>query len=230
MKTLVVAPHPDDELLGCGGTLLRRVSEGNTIGWLLMTSIQESRGWTRERIDRRSLEIDLVRKGLHISPDHLYELNFPTAELDKLPMSDLIGKISEVFCCFEPNEVFLPYPGDIHSDHRVVFDAASSCTKWFRYPSVKRVLTYETLSETDFSLDPCGFSPNLFIDITDHLENKLRLLSIYKSELGEHPFPRSLESLKAQAILRGAQRGTQAAEAFVRVTVAQLLRRRVCLR
>lgn len=214
MKTLVVAPHPDDELLGCGGTLLRRASEGDTIGWLLMTAIQESRGWTSERIDRRALEIDRVRQGLCISPDHLYELKFPTAELDKLPMSDLVGKISNVYGSFEPNEVLLPYPGDIHSDHRVVFDAASSCTKWFRYPSVKRVLTYETISETDFSLDPCGFSPNLLIDITDHLDKKLSLLSIYKSELGEHPFPRSLESLKAQAILRGAQRGTQAAEAF----------------
>ena len=214
MKTLVVAPHADDELLGCGGTLLRRVGEGDTIGWLLITSIQESRGWSREKIDLRSREIDRVRKGLHISPNHLYELNFPTAELDKLPMSELVQKISNVFASFEPNEVLLPYPGDIHSDHRVVFEAASSCTKWFRYPSVKRVLTYETLSETDFSVDPFGFSPNLFIDITDHLEKKLSLLAIYKSEMGEHPFPRSLESIKAQAILRGAQRGTQAAEAF----------------
>ena len=151
MKTLVVAPHADDELLGCGGTLLRRVGEGDTIGWLLITSIQESRGWSREKIDLRSREIDRVRKGLHISPNHLYELNFPTAELDKLPMSELVQKISNVFASFEPNEVLLPYPGDIHSDHRVVFEAASSCTKWFRYPSVKRVLTYETLSETDLA-------------------------------------------------------------------------------
>lgn len=214
MKTLVVAPHPDDELLGCGGTLLRRASEGDTIGWLLMTAIQESHGWSIDRINQRALEIDFVRKGLHISPDHFYELKFPTAELDKCPMSDLVGKISYVFASFEPNEVLLPYPGDIHSDHRVAFEAASSCTKWFRYPSVKRVLTYETLSETDFSLDSSSFCPNLWIDITDHLDNKLKLLSIYKSELGEHPFPRSLESVKAQAIVRGAQRGSHAAEAF----------------
>ena len=214
MKTLVLAPHPDDELLGCGGTLLRRASEGDTIGWLLITAIKESRGWSSDQINRRKTEIDHVRQGLHISPDHLYELNLPTAELDKLPMSDLVGQISNVFTSFQPNEVLLPYPGDIHSDHRVAFDAASSCTKWFRYPSVKRVLTFETLSETDFSLDPCGFNPNLFIDITDQLEKKLRLLSIYRSELGEHPFPRSLQAVKAQAILRGAQRGSQAAEHF----------------
>ena len=214
MKILVVAPHPDDELLGCGGTLLLRASKGDTIGWLLMTSIQESRGWSCERIEQRAFEIDRVRQGLCISPEHFYELKLPTAELDQFPMSDLVGKISNVFASFEPNEVLLPFPGDIHSDHRVVFDAASSCTKWFRYPSVKRVLIYETISETDFSLDSCDFSPNLLIDITDHLEKKLRLLSIYKSEIGEHPFPRSLESLRAQAILRGAQRGTQAAEAF----------------
>tara|TARA_B100001063_G_C16776624_1_gene566026 strand:+ start:404 stop:1069 length:666 start_codon:yes stop_codon:yes gene_type:complete len=214
MKTLIVAPHPDDELLGVGGTLLRRVSEGCTVGWLLMTAITEERGWSTQRIDRRAREIELVRQGLQIAPHNFYELNFPTAELDKFPMSVLVGEISKVFESFEPEEVLLPHPGDIHSDHRVAFDSACACTKWFRYPSVKRVLTYETLSETDFSLDKNYFTPNLLIDITDYLEKKLQLLSIYKSELGEHPFPRSLKSVEAQAILRGVQRGTKAAEAF----------------
>ena len=214
MKTLVVAPHPDDELLGCGGTLLRRVSEGGTIGWLLMTSITVERGWSVERVDRRTQEIDLVRIGLQIKDHHFYKLNFPTAELDKLSMSDLVGKISEIIESFQPDELLLPHPGDIHSDHRVTFDCVSAATKWFRYPSVKRVLTYETLSETNFSLSPYSFDANLFIDISKYLEKKLELLSIYKSELGEHPFPRSLESVAAQALLRGSQRGTNAAEAF----------------
>jgi N-acetylglucosamine malate deacetylase 1 len=216
MKTLVVAPHPDDELLGCGGTLLRRVAEVGQVAWLLMTAITEGAGWSAERLQQRADEIDRVRKGLQIAPHHLYALGFPTAELDRIPMSILVGKISEVFADFQPDEVLLPYPGDAHSDHRVTFEAASACTKWFRYPSVKRVLAYETLSETDFGIDPrdTGFKPNVFVDIGVQLERKIELMKTYASEMGEFPFPRSEEALRALAQLRGSQAGYEAAEGF----------------
>lgn len=216
MRTLIVAPHPDDELLGCGGTLLRRVSESGNVGWLLMTAITKERGWSDQRIDQRTIQIEQVMQGLNVEPHHFYSLNFPTAELDQISMTDLIGNISYVFRDFKPDEVLLPHPGDVHSDHRVVFDAASACTKWFRYPSVKRVMTYETLSETEFGLNPVekSFRPNLFVDISEQLDSKLKLLSIYESELGEHPFPRSLDAVRAVALLRGSQMGVQAAEAF----------------
>ena len=217
MKTLIVAPHPDDELLGCGGTLLRRVAEGGTVAWLLMTAITEDTGWSAERIQQRAAEIDRVRKGLQVAPHHLYALGFPTAELDRIPMSILVGKISEVFADFQPDEVLLPYPGDVHSDHRVTFEAASACTKWFRYPSVKRVLAYETPSETDFGINPrdSGFKPNVFVDIGGQLEQKLELMKIYASEMGEFPFPRSEKALKTLAQRRGSQAGYEAAEAFM---------------
>jgi LmbE family N-acetylglucosaminyl deacetylase len=216
MRTMVVAPHPDDELLGCGGTLLRRVAEGGTVAWLLMTAITEKGGWSAERIQQRADEIDRVRAGLKIDPHHFYPLGFPTAELDRISMSMLVGKISEVFNDFQPNEVLLPYPGDVHSDHRVAFEAASACTKWFRYPFVRRVMAYETLSETDFGINPRdqSFRPNVYIDISIYLERKLELMSIYESELGVFPFPRSLKNIKSLASLRGSQAGFEAAEGF----------------
>jgi len=216
MKTLIVAPHPDDELLGCGGTLLRRVDEGGMVAWLLMTAITEGAGWSAERIQQRAAEIDRVRKGLQIAPHHLYALGFPTAELDQIPMNILVGKISEVFADFQPDEVLLPYPGDVHSDHRVTFEAASACTKWFRYPSIKRVLTYETPSETDIGIDTrdSGFKPNVFVDIGGQLERKIELMKIYASEMGEFPFPRSEKALRALAEQRGSQAGYEAAEGF----------------
>jgi len=216
MKTLIVAPHPDDELLGCGGTLLRRIAEGGSVAWLLMTKVTEEAGWSEERIKRRDREINRVREGLQIAPMHLYALGFPTAELDHIPMSVLVKRISEVFIDYQPDEVLVPYPGDVHSDHRVTFEAASTCTKWFRYPSVKRVLAYETLSETDFGIDPRypGFKPNVFIDISGQIKQKIELMKIYKSEMNDFPFPRSGETLKALAKLRGAQAGYLAAEAF----------------
>ena len=153
MKSLFIAPHPDDELLGCGGTFLKRVAEGYTVGWVLMTSISVDKGWTKQQVDQRNHEIDRVRHGLGISEHHLYKLDFPCAELDQLSAGTLISGLSNIIKDFQPEELFLPHPGDIHSDHRITFEAASACTKWFRYPSIKRVITYETLSETDFGLD-----------------------------------------------------------------------------
>ena len=216
MKTLVIAPHPDDELLGCGGTLLKRSHEGGTIGWLLITALTPEAGWTQEQVLRRDHEIDQVRQGLGIQPENLYRLGFQTAQLDQVPTSELISGIGRIFQEFMPEEVFLPHPGDIHSDHRITFESCAACTKWFRYPSVRRILTYETLSETDFGLDQVAgaFRPNLFVDITDHLNRKLELLGIYQSELGMHPFPRSIDAVTSQCLLRGVQRGVKAAEAF----------------
>ena len=217
MKILVIAPHPDDELLGCGGTLLRRAAEGGTIGWLLMTAITEEAGWARATIEKRAAEIEQVREGLGIQPTHFYSLGFPTTQLDRIPLTTLVSCISDVFKDFQPQEVLLPYPGDAHSDHRITFDAASSCTKWFRYPSVRRVFAYETPSETDFGIDPTKleFKPNVFIDVSKFIERKLELARLYQSEMGEFPCPRSERLLTALAQVRGAQSGFSAAESFV---------------
>jgi hypothetical protein len=99
----------------------------------------------------------------------------------------------------------------------VVFDACMACTKWFRYPFIRRVMSYETLSETDAALPGSGnpaFQPSVFFNIDDHLAAKLRIMSLYKSECGQYPFPRSPEAITALARLRGTQSGYQAAEAF----------------
>ena len=146
MKTLVIAPHPDDELLGVGGTLLRRKAEGAELAWLIVTGISTANGWKQEQVERRADEISRVIAVLGF--DHVFTLDFPTTQLDRIPVGDLVGAISGVFKAFQPEEVFVPHPSDVHTDHRAVFDAAAACTKWFRYPSVKRVLAYETLSET----------------------------------------------------------------------------------
>ena len=215
MKILVIAPHPDDELLGCGGTLLRRKSEGAILGWVIMTKISEDTGWSKNSVQERENEIEQVRKGLGVQPGHLFQLGFPTTKLDTSPMGELIAKVSEVFQTFQPEEVFIPHPGDVHSDHRITFEAVSACTKWFRYPSVKRVLAYETLSETEFSLDSGkAFQPNVFVDISQYIEQKLELLRIYASELGEFPFPRSETAIQALAQFRGSSSGFENAEGF----------------
>ena len=213
MRTIVIAPHPDDEVLGVGGTLLRRKSEGATVAWLIVTGIPSGAGWDQEKIKKRADEIRKITALFDF--DFVFELNLPATQLDNIPMIDLVAAIASVFKTFLPEEVFVPHPSDVHTDHRIVFEAVASCTKWFRYPSIRRVLAYETLSETGFGLgSDNAFRPNVFFDIELYIADKLRAMSIYSSEMGEFPFPRSHESIKALAILRGSNSGFKAAEAF----------------
>lgn len=213
MKSLVVAPHPDDEVLGVGGTLLRRKAEGATLGWLIMTKISVESGWSSEKVLKRQQEIAQITELFGF--DSVFELGYTTTQLDQIQMSELINAVSGVIESFTPNEIFVPHSSDVHSDHRVTFEAVASSTKWFRSSSIKRILAYETLSETDFGLGPnrC-FQPNIFMNIEGYLENKLRAMGIYSSEVGEFPFPRSNEAISALATLRGASSGFKQAEAF----------------
>ena len=212
-RIIVIAPHPDDETLGVGGTLLRRKAEGATIAWLIVTTISKESGWSLEKVKQRADEIERI--SLLYDFDEVYALNFQTTQLDTIPMRDIVAAVSGVFKSFKPDEVFVPHPSDVHTDHRVVFNAVSACTKWFRYPSVKRVLAYETLSETDFGLGTDqAFRPNVFVDITEFFGKKIKAMDIYASEVGDFPFPRSHEAIRALATLRGAASGFKAAEAF----------------
>jgi len=220
MKILIVAPHPDDEVLGAGGTLLRYKSEGNSIAWLIVTGITEDFGWSPEKISERDGEIAKISKFFNF--DEVYNLRLPTTKLDTLPIGDIIQKISDVIKDFSPDEVLIPHLGDIHTDHQVVHNAVLSCTKWFRYPFVKRILSYETISETDFGLDISRqFIPNVFVDISNFLDDKIKAIEIYSSEMGVFPFPRSKISIESLASYRGSSSGFKAAEAF------QLLRERI---
>jgi LmbE family N-acetylglucosaminyl deacetylase len=213
MRTIVIAPHPDDETLGVGGTLLRRKSEGASLAWLIVTSISVETGWSSEKVKQRADEIHRITQLYGF--DEVYSLNFQTTRLDTIPMSDIVEAVSEVLKKFKPEEVFMPHPVDVHTDHRVVFDAVSASTKWFRCPSVKRILAYETLSETDFGLvTGQAFHPNVFIDIEHFFSKKLQAMDIYSSEIGEFPFPRSHKAIQALATLRGSASGFKAAEAF----------------
>jgi LmbE family N-acetylglucosaminyl deacetylase len=214
-RILVAAPHPDDETLGCGGTILRAAAGDDEVHWLIVTHISEALGFSKERVATREKEIRRVADRFEVST--VTNLEFPTTRLDAIPIGDLVDAIGDVFRRVEPTTVYVPYRNDIHTDHAVVFDAVCSCTKWFRYPSIQRVLAYETLSETDFGIDPDsdGFRPNVFVDITDFLEEKVEVMNIYASEMGAHPFPRSDESIRALATLRGSASGYPAAEGFV---------------
>lgn len=214
-KVLVIAPHADDETLGCGGTILRYVELGCEVHWLIVTAVTEEHGYSNEKVKERRNEILSVSEMYGFKDVH--ELGLPPAALDKVSKGGLISAISKIITEIEPDEVFTVYRNDAHSDHEAVYDAVMSATKSFRYPFIKRVLAYETISETDFGMKPedPGFRPNVFIGITDYIDRKLEILDVFRSEMGDFPFPRSRIAVEALARLRGVQCNHKAAEAFM---------------
>jgi len=161
---VVIAPHPDDETLGCGGAILKHISQGDDVYWLIMTSMHKP-SFTSDQISTRDKEIKQVAKSYGFRDVFLSK--FPAAGLDIVPKKDLVSFVCGIFDRICPEIVYLPHPGDIHSDHEVVFAASSSCTKSFRHPYIRSVRVYETLSETEFNILPetSVFRPNLWIDV-----------------------------------------------------------------
>ncbi|MEV4882996.1 PIG-L family deacetylase [Chitinophaga ginsengisegetis] len=211
---IVISAHPDDEVIGAGGTLLKHVAKGDNVFWLIITNVFEEHGFTKERVTSRQQEIEKVATMMGFK--ETFKLDYPTMQLHPGLLTEMVPKVSAIFGKVQPEIIYVMNRSDAHSDHRVVFDAVVACTKSFRYPYVKRVLMYECLSETEFApaLPEKVFIPNYFVDITSYMETKLQIMQVYESELGEPPFPRSLSNIKALAGFRGATVGVLFAEAF----------------
>ncbi|MFN5622064.1 MAG: PIG-L deacetylase family protein [Flavobacteriales bacterium] len=213
-KVLVVSAHPDDEIIGAGGTLLKHIASGDEVCWLIITDMLASQGFDEKVIEKRTKEIDQVseKTGFKKTIKFLY----PTMTLSGESIIDMVPRLSAVMNEFQPEIIYTMNRTDAHSDHRVIFDVVMACTKSFRYPFLKKVLMYETLSETEFApaLAERAFVPNYFVDISDFFTEKVELAKIYESEFGQHPFPRSIRNLEALATFRGASCGVEYAEAF----------------
>lgn len=218
-NVLVVAPHPDDETLGCGGSILKHLANGDIVYWLIVTNAFPDKfyNWSIDMISKRQEEIDTVAKFYGLK--ETFKLNFPTTELDKIPMYKLVSSISDVIKEIHPEVIYLPNRSDVHTDHQITFKACYSSTKNFRYPFLKRILMYETLSETEFSpsLSEFAFIPNVYVDITDYFSKKIEAFKIYKSEVMDSPFPRSIYTIHALAQYRGSRIGKKYAEAFMSI-------------
>jgi LmbE family N-acetylglucosaminyl deacetylase len=213
-NVIVISAHPDDETLGVGGTILKHVANGDNVYWLIVTNILKDSGYPEAIIERRQEEIKEVEKLFGFSKT--YMLNYATMTLSSSSLIKLVPEISAIFLEVKPEIIYTLNRSDAHSDHRVIFDAIMACTKSFRYPYIKQVLMYECISETEFApaLAEKAFLPNYFVDISNFIGQKIEIMGVFKSELGEHPFPRSFENIKALSHFRGASVGVEYAEAF----------------
>jgi len=213
---LVIAPHPDDEVLGVGGTLLRHLQHGDAVHTLICTRGQTPR-FSNAQVETVQAEARRVHQFLELTGSHF--LDFPAAELDRVPGADLAGAILEVLQRVRPDTVFLPHVGDIHLDHQIIFRAAMVAARPQGAVFPRRVFCYETVSETDWYAAPStpAFVPNVFVDITRFLEKKLAACAMYVSQMKPPPHQRSIEALKALSIARGHAMNLPHAEAFMLV-------------
>jgi LmbE family N-acetylglucosaminyl deacetylase len=213
-RILVAAPHPDDETLGCGGTLLKHKQNGDELFWLIATSSDYYPGFSEDQKKQRREQIKNVYDAFGFTES--FQLNYPTTKLDQVPDLELTSAIAKIVKEVKPNVLYIPFSSDPHTDHQKIFQCSASCAKTFRYPFIKKVLMMEILSETDASISG-SFAPNVYSDISPYFEKKLEIMSLYKSEMGQFPFPRSIEAITAQANFRGAAANCKFAESFMLV-------------
>ena len=215
MNILVISVHPDDETLGCGGTMLKHRALGDTLYWLIVTQAHEPQ-WPKEVIERKVAEVERVAAAYGV--ERYVRLGFPTIRLDTVAQADLIGGIREFIGQVTPQVVYLVHGGDVHTDHHAVFLATMSVLKPFYMAQlgVARVLSYETLSSTEAAAPDHtrAFIPDVYSDITKYVAQKVAIMALYESETHPDPMPRGPSAIRALARYRGATIGVEYAEAF----------------
>lgn len=214
-RVLAISAHPDDETLGAGGTLLRHAARGDEINWIVVTEPHSK--WFSQ--DFRAAAESQVRAAAKAYSCKYQRLGFPTARLDLIAQVDLMQKIGDAIAKIRPEIVYLVHEGDVHSDHAAVFSAAMSVLKPFHMAKygVKRILSFETLSSTEAAPASSGsaFLPNTFVDITDLMDRKIAIMSIFETEKQGDFMPRGASAIRALGRYRGATIGVEYAEAFM---------------
>ena len=218
-RILVVAAHPDDEVLGCGGTIARLVSEGRKVFIVIL-----GEGMT-SRFPNGNRECDKLVKALHaksrqvaglLGAQDVFLHGYPDNRFDTVPLLDIIKSIEGVVEKVKPGAVFTHHGGDLNIDHVIAFRATLTATRPITGCPVREIYSYEVPSSTDWSFGEnwqC-FRPNVFIELNEFLEIKIDALRIYDSEIRKFPHPRSPETLNAIAKKWGSMVGIGTAEAF----------------
>ncbi|WP_061935037.1 PIG-L deacetylase family protein [Aureimonas sp. AU22] len=215
-RVLVVAPHPDDEVLGCGGTIARLGDEGCEVHVAVVTrgSLPEYDEATVARI-----RAEARASHAHLGVTQTHWLDQPAAKLGETPHSTLNGALQGIVREVRPDTLFIPFVGDVHLDHQLIFLSSLVAARPHQHEYPRRILAYETVSETNWNapyVTP-GFLPQVFVDIQNTLERKLEAMAMFASQVRPFPHERSIDALRALALVRGTRIHRSAAEAFVLV-------------
>lgn len=215
-RILIIAAHPDDEILGCGGTIARLISEGGEAHTLILGEGITSRyvkGSDKMEKDLKTLRGSIEKANRTIGINKVFPLNFPDNRFDAVPTLDIVKNIEAVKCRLNPQIIFTHHWRDLNVDHRITFNAVLTACRPIEDETVSEIYSFEIPSSTEWNY-PCTFTPNLFVDITATLAKKLAAMKQYTTELRKFPHPRSEEGIRTIAKRRGSMAGLDYAEAF----------------
>ena len=216
-KILVIAAHPDDEVLGCGGTIARLAQEGNEVHTLILGEGITSRDTTRDQTGRQEdlsqLRQQAVKANKILGVKNILFADFPDNRFDSVPLLDIVKEIEKIKDKIKPEIIFTHYGKDLNIDHQITCQAVITATRPIENEVVKEIYSFEVQSSTEWNF-PLSFSPDTFFDISKTLEVKVKALKEYESELRKYPHPRSLEGVELNAKYWGMRVGLNCAEVF----------------
>jgi N-acetylglucosaminylphosphatidylinositol deacetylase family protein len=219
-KILVVAAHPDDEVLGVGGTVLRHVAEGDTVHVMILAEGLTSRDVTRNVAECREALSELHETAQRVAESmgvsKLFMEKFPDNRMDGVHLLDVVKRIEAVVDTFTPDIVYTHHGGDVNVDHQIAHDAVLTATRPVPGSAAPNLYFFETLSSTEWQIQTSNraFLPTFFVDIEPYIEKKLEVLRLYEREMRNYPHSRSYEAVEVLAKLRGVTAGVRTAEAF----------------
>jgi len=216
-KILIISAHPDDEVLGCGGTVARLNKEGHTIYTLILGEGVTSRDDLRDikKREKNILELkgEAKKANAILGVKEVFFHDFSDNRFDTVPFLDIVKAIEKIKNQIKPDIVFTHYEKDLNIDHQITYKAVITATRPLEKETVKEIYSFEIPSSTEWSY-PLSFSPNVFYDISGTIDIKLKALKKYNSELKGYPHPRSSEGVKLIAKNWGMKVGLEYAEAF----------------
>lgn len=214
MKVLVVAAHPDDEILGIGGTVLKHSSKGDRVYVVILgegkTSRKPKRNIDENELNELKKEAANANKILGVK--EVFFADFPDNRFDSVDLLDIVKKVEEYVKNISPDLIYTHHANDLNVDHRLTFQAVMTAARPIAGSMVKKIVTYETLSSSEWVEQEKVFIPNIYSNIQKEIEQKVQAMACYKSELRQYPHPRSLEGIKILAKKRGLEAGLEYAE------------------
>jgi len=221
-KILIVASHPDDEVLGCFGTVARLIKEGYEAYTLILGEGKTSRDEQRVVEDRREdielLNSEILNANNVIGIKKVFIESFPDNRFDSVDLLDIVKVISKVKNEIQPDIIFTHYENDLNIDHQITYKAVITATRPMEDECVKEIYSFEILSSTEWNY-PLSFVPDTFFNISDSIDLKLKAMGLYKSELCNYPHPRSLEGIELNAKYHGMRIGKRFVEAFKSIRI-----------
>ncbi len=210
-KILMIAAHPDDEILGVGGTLIKHVKKGDEVYCLILGEGVTSRGAG----ETETLHKECREAGKIVGFKEIFLSKLPDNKFDSVPLLDIVKEIEKYLEKTKPDIVYTHQGGDVNIDHKLTYEAVMTACRPCNTNCPKEIYSFETLSSTEWQFnDKMQFVPNVYINIEEEIEDKIKAMKAYKSEIRDYPHPRSEKGIRILASFRGLQSGLKHVESF----------------